>query len=135
MTAVERMSLEPDLIKLLISEDKRLWMHHRQPLTPVVGIVVDKEIVFSSKHPELQELEQHRLRPCLNSRGQWRVHLVDLPDRIVGNGGSRVKVGRLLLRDPPLWNSCVAVTAVLDQHTFLIIFGGVKPTYPVRGFV
>ena len=48
MTAVERMSLEPDLIKLLISEDKRLWMHHRQPLTPVVGSVVDKEIVSAA---------------------------------------------------------------------------------------
>ena len=43
MTAVERLSLNPNLIKLLISEDKRLWMHHRQPLTPVVGSVVAKK--------------------------------------------------------------------------------------------
>ena len=47
------MSLKPDLIELLISEKEGLGMHDGQPLTPLVGIVVDKKIVFSSKHPEL----------------------------------------------------------------------------------
>ena len=74
MRAVERLRLNPNLINLLISEDERLWMHHRQPLTPVLAIIVGKEAVFSRKHPELKELEQNSLRPCLNSLGRRRFH-------------------------------------------------------------